>query len=115
MLRLYQEQLGDVAGAEDLVDGGELVGFVRREVGGEGALLRAAAAEELARGARCQGVEDTAEAEAEAVWDVVVGRYSGGGGDSDGEGGCIRLSLDLLPDLIDSLPAGGSPTGRAVT
>jgi len=116
MLKLYQEHLGDVAGAEYLVDGGELVGFVRREVGGEGALLRAAAAEELARGARCQGVEGTAEAE--AAWDEVVRRHGGGGGrgGSDVEGGgCIRLSLDLLPDLIESLPAGGSPTGRAVT
>jgi len=116
MLKLYQEHLGDVAGAEDLVDGGELVGFVRREVGGEGALLRAAAAEEFARGARCQGVEGTAEAE--AAWDEVVRRHGGGGGrgGSDGEGGgCIRLSLDLLADLIESLPADGSPTGRAVT
>jgi len=32
----YQEHPGDVAGAEDLVDGGEVVGLVRREVGGEG-------------------------------------------------------------------------------
>lgn len=111
-LRLYQEHLGDVASAEDLVDGGELVGFMRREVRGEGALLRAAAAEELARGARRQGVEGTVEAE--AAWDVVVGRHGGGGCGSDSEGGCIRLSLDL-PDLIESLPADGSATGRAVT
>jgi len=111
----YQEHPGDVAGAEDLVDGGEVVGLVRREVGGEGALLRAAAAEELARGAGGHGVEGAAEAETEAVGCAVVCRRSGGGGGGEGEGGCIRLSLDLLADLIESLPAGGSPTGRVVT
>jgi hypothetical protein len=111
----YQEHLGDVAGAEDLVDGGEFVGLVRREVGGEGALLRAAAAEELARGAGGHGVEGAAEAETEAAGCAVVCRCSGGGGGGEGEGGCIRLSLDLLADLIESLPAGGSPTGRVVT
>lgn len=59
--RTYQEHLGDVAGAEDLVDGGELVGLVRGEVGREGALVGAAPAEELARGARGRGVGGAAE------------------------------------------------------
>jgi hypothetical protein len=58
----YEEHLGDVAGAEDLVDGGELVGIVRGEVGGEGALVGAAPAEELARGARGRRVRGAAKA-----------------------------------------------------
>ena len=48
----YQEELGDVAGAEDLVDGGELVRLQRREVGRDGALLRAPSPEQLASRAR---------------------------------------------------------------
>jgi len=49
------EKLGDVGGAEDLVDVGELQGLLRREVGGEDAARHALAAEELAGGARGAG------------------------------------------------------------
>jgi hypothetical protein len=53
----YQEHLGDVAGAEDFMHGGELVRLQRREVGREGALLRAPSPEQLARGARHDRVQ----------------------------------------------------------
>jgi hypothetical protein len=109
MLWEYQEHLGDVAGAEDLVDSRELVGLVRREVGGEGAVLCAAPAEELARRARGHRVQDAAKAKAARDW--VFGRRRGGGG---GDAGRVRFSLDLLADLIESLP-GGRPKGRVVT
>lgn len=46
------EELGDVAGAEDLVDVGEFLGLVRREVRREHALRLALPPEELAGGAR---------------------------------------------------------------
>ena len=104
----YQEHLGVVAGAEDLVDGGELVGLVRREVGGEGALLRAATAEELARGERGHGVHGAAEAA--AMGDAVLERRGcTGAGACDGgdyDAGGVRRSLDLLADLIESFPGG---------
>lgn len=48
------EELDDVAGAEDAVGGGELVGLGGREVGGEDAAVDAAAAEDLARRAGAQ-------------------------------------------------------------
>jgi hypothetical protein len=104
----YQEHLGDIAGAEDLVDSRELVGLVRREVGGEGALLCAAPAEELARRARGHCVQGAAEAKAARNW-VFCRRRGGGCGDA----GRVRLSLDLHADVIESLP-GGRPTGRVV-
>jgi hypothetical protein len=96
------------------VDCGELVGLVRREVGGEGALLGASPAEELARRARGHGVQGAAEAE-EAALDGVFGRRRGGGcrGGGGGDAGRVSLSLDLLADLIKSVP-GGSPTARVV-
>lgn len=47
----YLKHFADIAGAEDLVNDGELVGVVGGEVGGEDAVLGAAAAEELAGGA----------------------------------------------------------------
>jgi hypothetical protein len=53
----YQEHLGDVAGAEDLMHGGELVRLQRREVRREGAFLRAPSPEQLARGARYDGIQ----------------------------------------------------------
>lgn len=48
----FVEQLGDVAGAENLVDIGEFVRLVRGEVGCEHAFCRALPAQELACGAR---------------------------------------------------------------
>lgn len=44
----YHKHLGNVAGAEHFVDGGELLGFVGREVGREGAFLCASSSQELA-------------------------------------------------------------------
>lgn len=48
------EELDDVAGAEDAVSGGELVGLGGREVGSQDAAVDAAAAEDLARRAGAQ-------------------------------------------------------------
>ena len=48
------EELDDVAGAEDAVRGGELVGLGGREVGRQHAAVDAAAPEDLARGAGAQ-------------------------------------------------------------
>lgn len=57
---MYLKHLGDVAGAEDFMDCCEFMGLVRGEVGGEGALLGTSAPEELAGGARGDGVENGA-------------------------------------------------------
>jgi hypothetical protein len=46
------QQLGDIAGAEDLMDIGEFVGLVGGEVGREHTFRRTLAAQKLARGAR---------------------------------------------------------------
>jgi hypothetical protein len=50
--RAHLEHLGDVAGAEDPVDDGELVGVVGREEWREDAVLGAPPPEQLARRAR---------------------------------------------------------------
>jgi hypothetical protein len=46
------EQLGDIAGAEDLVNIGEFVRLVRREIGRKHTFRRALAPEKLACGTR---------------------------------------------------------------
>jgi hypothetical protein len=43
------QHLADIAGSEDLMDDGELVGVIGREVGCEHALLRAPPPQQLAR------------------------------------------------------------------
>ena len=48
----YLEHLADIAGAEDLVDDGELVGVVGGEEGREDAVLGAPPPQQLARRAR---------------------------------------------------------------
>jgi hypothetical protein len=52
LLGVYLEHLGDVAGAEDLVYDGELVGIVGGEEGREDAVLGAPPPQQLARRAR---------------------------------------------------------------
>lgn len=47
----YHEHLRDVTSAEDFVNGGELLGFMRGEVRGERAFLGASATKKLAGGA----------------------------------------------------------------
>lgn len=46
------QHLADIASAKDLVNNGKLVGVIRREVRGKDAVLCAAAAQQLAGGAR---------------------------------------------------------------
>ena len=54
---IYQKHFGDVAGAEDLVDGGEFVGLLRGEIGRERAFLGAASPEKLTSRARSDCVQ----------------------------------------------------------
>ena len=85
----YQEHPGDVAGAEDLVDDGELVGVVGGEEGREDAVLGAPPPQQLARRARRPAAH--------------VNIYRNAGGSDDNDDDRIRkwknATLESIADL----------------